>query len=171
MRNIIDVFEADGMARAARYRWTTGARARGSRTRLDDASILELMSRADDTGPDYEKRLLEIINMENWMRTWAMIDLGSFWDSFGNTNYKNSYIYKPRDSGWVQFVWDMDVGLGVDSRDPPNQALFPHKLNPTRITGLINIAILVIGISKGIPKRTEVDHSPSSHPVLHINNF
>ena len=58
-----------------------------------------------------------------------MIDLGSFWDSFGNTNYKNSYIYKPRDSGWVQFVWDMDVGLGVDSRDPPNQALFPSSVD------------------------------------------
>ena len=129
VRNIIDVFEADGMIRPARYRWTTGARARGSRTRLDDTSILELMKRANDTGPNYEKRLLEIINMENWMRTWAMIDLGSFWDSFGNTNYKNSYIYKPRDSGWVQFVWDMDVGLGVDSRDPPNQALFPSSVD------------------------------------------
>ncbi|MDC0281134.1 lamin tail domain-containing protein, partial [Akkermansiaceae bacterium] len=129
VRNIIDVFEADGMIRPARYRWTTGARARGSRTRLDDTSILELMKRSDDTGPNYEKRLLEIIDMENWMRTWAMIDLGSFWDSFGNTNYKNSYIYKPHDSGWVQFVWDMDVGLGVDSRDPPNQALFPSSVD------------------------------------------
>lgn len=129
VRNIIDVFEADGMIRPARYRWTTGARARGSRTRLDDTSILELMRRADDTGPDYEERLLEIIDMENWMRTWAMIDLGSFWDAFGNTNYKNSYIYKPSDSGWVQFVWDMDVGLGVDGRDPPTQALFPSNVD------------------------------------------
>ena len=129
VRNIIDVFEADGMIRPARYRWTTGARARGSRTRLDDTSILELMRRSDDTGPDYETRLLEIIDMENWMRTWAMIDLGSFWDAFGNTNYKNSYIYKPSGSGWVQFVWDMDVGLGVDGRDPPTQALFPSSVD------------------------------------------
>lgn len=129
VRNIIDVFEADGAIREARYRWTTGARARGSRTRLDDTTIVELMRRADDTGPDYEKRLLEIIDMENWMRTWAMIDLGSFWDAFGNTNYKNSYIYKPQDSGWVQFVWDMDVGLGTDGRDPPTQALFPSNVD------------------------------------------
>ena len=129
VRNIIDVFEADGEIRASRYRWTTGARARGSRTRLDDTSIVELMRRADDTGPDYEERLLEIIDMDNWMRTWAMIDLGSFWDAFGNTNYKNSYIYKPADSGWVQFVWDMDVGLGTDGRDPPTQALFPSNVD------------------------------------------
>lgn len=125
VRNIIDVFEADGMIREARYRWTTGARARGSRSRLDDTTILELMRRADNSGPDYEERLLEIIDMENWMRTWAMIDLGSFWDAFGNTNFKNTYLYKPSDSGWVQFVWDMDVGLGTDSRDQPTQPLFP----------------------------------------------
>jgi hypothetical protein len=129
VRNIIDVFEADGEIRANRYRWTTAKRARGSRTRLDETSILELMRRADDTGPDYEARLLEIIDMENWMRTWAMIDLGSFWDAFGNTNFKNTYLYKPRESGWVQFVWDMDVGLGTDSRDPPNQALFPSNVD------------------------------------------
>lgn len=129
VRNIIDVFEADGEIRATRYRWTTAKRARGSRTRLDETSIVELMRRADDTGPDYERRLLEVIDMENWMRTWAMIDLGSFWDSFGNTNYKNTYLYKPRESGWVQFVWDMDVGLGTDSRDPPNQPLFPSSVD------------------------------------------
>lgn len=129
VRNIIDVFEADGEVRVNRYRWTTAKRARGSRTRLDENSILELMRRADETGPDYEARLLEIIDMENWMRTWAMIDLGSFWDAFGNTNFKNTYLYKPRESGWVQFVWDMDVGLGTDSRDPPTQALFPPSVD------------------------------------------
>ena len=129
VRNIIDRFEADGEIRATRYRWTTAKRARGSRTRLDETSIVELMRRADDTGPDYEQRLLEVIDMENWMRTWAMIDLGSFWDAFGNTNYKNTYLYKPRQSGWVQFVWDMDVGLGTDSRDPPNQPLFPSNVD------------------------------------------
>ena len=136
VRNIIDVFEADGEIRANRYRWTTAKRARGSRTRLDETTILELMRRADATGPDYEKGLLEIINMENWMRTWAMIDLGSFWDAFGNTNFKNTYLYKPRDSGWVQFVWDMDVGLGVDRRDPPTQALFPPVLEGNGVENL-----------------------------------
>jgi len=129
VRNIIDVFEADGEIRATRYRWTTSARARGSRTRLDDTSIVDLMVRADDTSADYEERLAEIIDMDNWMRTWAMIDLGSFWDAFGNTNYKNSYIYKPDGGKWVQFVWDMDVGLGVDGRDPPTQALFPPNVD------------------------------------------
>jgi len=129
VRNIIDVFEADGEIRATRYRWTTGARSRGSRTRLDDTSIVDLMVRADNTGPDYEERLLEIIDMDNWMRTWAMMDLASYWDSFGNTNYKNTYIHKPENSGWVLFLWDLDVGLGVDGRDPPTQALFPSNVD------------------------------------------
>jgi hypothetical protein len=130
VRNVIDVFVADGTVRAARYRWTTGARARGSRTRLDDTSIVDLMQRADDTGPDYERRLLEIIEMDNWMRTFALIDLASYWDAFGNTNWKNTYIYKPNGEKWVQFTWDFDVGLGVDSRDPFNQALFPGNVDP-----------------------------------------
>ena len=113
VRNVIDVFEADGVIRPARYRWTTGARSRGSRTRLDDTSIIDLMQRADDTGPDYEQRLFEIIDMDNWMRTFALIDLASFWDAFGNRNWKNTYLYKPDGGKWVQFTWDFDVGLGV----------------------------------------------------------
>ncbi len=128
VRNVIDVFEADGMIRPARYRWTIGARARGSRTRLDDTSIVDLMQRADDTGPDYERRLAEVIDMDNWMRTWALIDLASFWDAFGNPNWKNTYLYKPDGGKWVQFTWDFDVGLGVFN-DPTNQALFPSNVD------------------------------------------
>jgi hypothetical protein len=128
VRNVIDVFEADGEIRPARYRWTTGARARGSRTRLDDTTIIDLMRRADATGADYEQDLLEIIDMENWMRTFALIDLASFWDAFGNPNWKNTYLYKPDGGKWVQFTWDFDVGLGVFN-DPTNQALFPGNVD------------------------------------------
>ncbi|MFP6897107.1 MAG: lamin tail domain-containing protein [Roseibacillus sp.] len=128
VRNVIDVFEVDGRIREARYRWTTGARARGSRTRLDDSSIVDLMQRADDTGPDYGQRLLEIIDMDNWMRTFALIDLASYWDAFGNPNWKNTYLYKPDGGKWVQFTWDFDVGLGVFN-DPTNQALFPGNVD------------------------------------------
>ncbi|MEJ6560087.1 MAG: lamin tail domain-containing protein [Akkermansiaceae bacterium] len=129
VRNLLDVFEADGVIRPARYRWTTGARARGSRTRLDDTSIIDLMQRADNTMADYEEELAEIIDMDNWMRTFALNDLASFWDSFGNPNWKNSYIYKQEGGKWVQFTWDFDVGLGTDGRDPPNQALFPSNVD------------------------------------------
>jgi hypothetical protein len=129
VRNLLDVFEADGVTRPARYRWTTGARARGSRTRLDDTSIVDLMERADATGPDYEKDLFEIIDMDNWMRTFALTDLASFWDSFGNRNWKNTYLYKPENEKWVQFTWDFDVGLGVFA-DPVDEPLFPSNVDP-----------------------------------------
>lgn len=129
VRNILDAFEADGVIRPGRYRWTTGARARGSRTRLDDSSIIDLMQRADATGPNYEKDLLEIIDMDNWMRTFALIDLASFWDAFGNPNWKNTYLYKPDGGKWVQFTWDFDVGLGVVN-DPTDQPLFPGNVDP-----------------------------------------
>jgi hypothetical protein len=129
VRNILDVFEADGVIRAGRYRWTTGARASGSRTRLDDTSIIDLMQRADATGPDYENDLLEIIDLDNWMRTFALIDLASFWDAFGNSNWKNTYLYKPDGGKWVQFTWDFDVGLGVVN-DPTDQPLFPGNVDP-----------------------------------------
>jgi hypothetical protein len=128
VRNLLDVFEADGVIRPARYRWTTGARSRGSRTMLDDTSIIDLMRRSDDAGPNYEPRLLEIIDMDNWMRTFALNDLSSYWDSFGNPNWKNTYLYKPDGGKWVQFTWDYDVGLGVFG-DPTNQALFPTNVD------------------------------------------
>jgi hypothetical protein len=128
VRPVLDVFVADRRIREARYRWTTAARARGSRTRLDDTSIVELMQRADDQSSHYEARLLETIDMENWMRTFAMNDLSSFWDSFGNRNWKNTYLYKPDGGKWVQLTWDFDVGLGVVS-DPPTAALFPSSVD------------------------------------------
>jgi hypothetical protein len=70
-----------------------------------------------------------VVDIDNWMRTFAFHDLCSFWDSMGNPNTKNTYIYKPLAGRWTQFTWDMDVGLGVFN-DPTNAALFPATADP-----------------------------------------
>ena len=58
-----------------------------------------------------------------------MNDLGSYWDGFGNGNKKNSYLYKPQQSGWKVLSWDFDVGLGVFG-DSPTAGLFDGSADP-----------------------------------------
>ena len=77
----------------------------------------------------YQAAVESVVDVENWMRTFAFHDLCSYWDSFGNPNTKNTYLYKPLAGRWTQFTWDMDVGLGVFV-DPTDTALFPATADP-----------------------------------------
>ncbi len=99
------------------------------RTANDYTPVFDMIDAANVTGPVYEPNLAGVIDMDNWMRTFAMNDLASFWDSFGNPNSKNAYVYKPQRSGWKIMSWDFDVGLGVFN-DPPDYPLFAGGVDP-----------------------------------------
>ena len=80
-------------------------------------------------GAAYEPAVRAKVDTTQWMRTFAMNDLGSYWDGFGNGNKKNSYLYKPQNSGWKVLSWDFDVGLGVFG-DSPTAGLFDGSADP-----------------------------------------
>jgi hypothetical protein len=69
---------------------------------------------------NYVPTIQALVDTDHWMRTFAMNDLASFWDAFGNSNGKNTFLYKPEHDTWKLFCWDFDVGLGVFNDSPTN---------------------------------------------------
>lgn len=119
--NTLERFPATGAKNAGRYRWNWRPRAvRGS---ANDFTDLFTLVDAANASLNYQSVVEGVVDMENWTRTFAMNDLASFWDAFGNGNGKNTFLYKPRFDGWKLYSWDFDVGLGVFN-DPPTAQLF-----------------------------------------------
>jgi hypothetical protein len=112
-----------GVKDVARYRWNWRPRAIDG-TANDFASLFELVDAANATGPGYQSAVECIVDVPHWAKTFAMNDLSSFWDAFGNPNGKNTYLYKPERSGWKLMCWDFDVGLGTGHADPTDRVLF-----------------------------------------------
>ena len=96
-------------------------------------NFLRLIEAANAPAADYVRAVNSVVDMRNWMRTFAMADLVAFWDSFGNSNGKNTYLYKPQREGWQLIGWDFDVGLGQFRNDQTYAPLFDTGIDPTLI--------------------------------------
>ncbi|MFO1499803.1 MAG: lamin tail domain-containing protein [Verrucomicrobiota bacterium] len=119
--NTLEDFSSGGVKKVSRYRWNWRPRAvHGS---ANDFSDLFTLVDAVNSSSNYIANVQSQVEMEHWMRTFAMNDLASYWDGFGNPNAKNTFLYKPERGRWQLLCWDFDVGLGVFN-DPPNAALF-----------------------------------------------
>ncbi len=126
--NSLERFTSSGTLKTARYRWNWRARADDSQ--LDDSGLLALVEAMNAPSNAYQSAVEGLVNVEDWMRMFAMNDLCSYWDGFGNPNAKNTFLYQTQDTGWRLIPWDFDVGLGVFN-DPVNDALFPSNVDPT----------------------------------------
>ena len=123
-----------GEKKTARYRWNWRPRA-VKRSAHDFSSLFTLVDAVSTRGSNsFVKAVSTVVDVDHWMRTFAMNDLASYWDAFGNPNSKNTYLYKPQNSGWKLFSWDFDVGLGTFG-DPTDAPLFDPIGDPgvTRI--------------------------------------
>lgn len=119
----------DGSYWTARDRrtWTHGS---GHDDAHDFNGIRSLIEAAQAPENKYLDAINSKANLRQWMRTFAMNDLGSFWDTFGNPGRKNAYLFESLQTGkWDVVVWDMDVGLGV-LNDPVSTELFPTNIDP-----------------------------------------
>jgi hypothetical protein len=112
-----------GVKKTARYRWVWRPRAIDG-TANDFADLFNLVDAANAPANGYQTAMESLVDIEHWTRTFAMNDLASFWDAFGNPNAKNTYLYKPDGDRWKLMCYDFDVGLGVFN-DPVNDPLFP----------------------------------------------
>ncbi|MGI8605388.1 MAG: lamin tail domain-containing protein [Verrucomicrobiales bacterium] len=127
--NILRHYDTAGQHKLARYRWNWRPRASRSANEFGDIFTLIDAVNVPTTAANYQAAIESVVDVENWMRTFAFHDLCSYWDALGNPNTKNTYLYKPLAGHWTQFTWDMDVGLGVFN-DPTNAALFPPTADP-----------------------------------------
>lgn len=119
----------NGEKKTARYRWNWRPRA-VKRSAHDFSALYTLIDAVNTPGSNsFVNAMMSVADMDHWMRTFAMNDLASYWDAFGNPNAKNTYLYKPQNSGWKLYSWDFDVGLGVFN-DPVDAALFDTLGDP-----------------------------------------
>ena len=138
--NSLEIFTSGGVKKTARYRWNWRPRAAGGSAN-DFSDLFALVDAVNVTGAGYQSTVENLVDMPNWMRTFALDDLASFWDAFGNPNAKNTFLYKPQYDGWKLMSWDFDVGLGVFN-DPTDSALFPAGIDPT-VTRMYNTPVFV----------------------------
>lgn len=130
-----------GAKKQARYRWVWKPRAIHG-TANDYTGIFNLIDAANAASAGFQTAMESQADMEHWMRTFAVNDMASYWDAFGNPNAKNTYLYKPEDGRWQLMCWDMDVGLGAATVNAAGEAvdaaLFP-TLNDTQMNRVYTV--------------------------------
>lgn len=130
----------DGAYKTARYRWSWRKRA-VDRSANDYTSLFNLVSAT--TSGRFEEEVSALVDVENWMRVFALERVVGNWDSFGMSRGKNMYIFKPAAGKWRLMPWDIDFTLG--SGNAPEDGLF-GGIDPTAntmfFTPLFNRAML-----------------------------
>ncbi len=126
-----------GVLKTPRYRWCWQPRSTDG-DQNDFSALFGLVNAVNTTGAGYVNAVSAQADMDQWMRNFAFADLCCFWDTFGNRNHKNAYLYKPARGRWQVLMNDMDIGLGGDNgtADPPSSsALFPTgSIDPPLLT-------------------------------------
>ena len=122
----LENFVSGGIKKVSRYRWSW--RPRGGN--VNDYSTLFSLVDLVNTNSHYVSSMQAGIDIDQWMRTFVMNDLGAYWDAFGNFNSKNTFLYLPNNDRWKLICWDMDLGLGIHILDPPDAPLFQFS-DPT----------------------------------------
>lgn len=98
----------DGRKNTARYRWNWLPRAVQDSAN-DFSRLFELVDAANDPDPaTYRTRLATQVDMEQWMRVFALENIVVNFDAWGYDIGKNMYAYAPPQGRWRLFLWDID---------------------------------------------------------------
>ncbi|MDA7511183.1 lamin tail domain-containing protein, partial [Verrucomicrobia bacterium] len=96
-------------------RWSWEKRPNGGY--VDDySSLLELVEALNAGNASYEKEVDALVDVEQWMRIFAVRHIVGDWDGYGYDRGKNMSTYKPKDGKWKMILWDLDFSLGGGSR-------------------------------------------------------
>ncbi|MDB4506600.1 lamin tail domain-containing protein [Akkermansiaceae bacterium] len=128
------------------YRW--GFQIRSDRDRDDYSKIVALNQAFDLTGAAFKAAMDELIDVDQWMRTFAMLSLNGNDDTFGRIWEHNIRFYvRPTDGKIIALLWDLDRAfrLGTSgSLTSGLQSAFPstQDARATRSAGIWSIAQL-----------------------------
>ncbi len=101
-----------GHKKLARYRWNWAKRAvQGSTTNY--ANLYKLVDAVNHPGlgANYRKTLEAQMDVDNWLRTYAVQHVVGNYDSFAYGSGQNMYTYKPVGDTWKLFIWDVDFAF------------------------------------------------------------
>lgn len=111
-----------GAIKLARYRWDWRKRAVQDSAN-NYTNLFNLVNAVNDTSSSYTAQVENLVDVNEWMRTFALQHIVGNWDAYGHGRGKNSYLYKPNDGRWVVIPWDIDFVLGLQS-DATNADIF-----------------------------------------------
>ena len=117
-----DALTGERYKKTARYRWNWQKRVIQDSAH-DFTNLFSLVDAVNVTGPSYTSAVDELVDVDQWMRTFAAEHLFGNWDSYGNRNGQNMYAYKPERGRWQLLIWDLDIALGGSS-DAATSSLF-----------------------------------------------
>jgi hypothetical protein len=114
-----------GALKLARYRWNWLVRG-AEGTANDYTNVLQLINVATDyANTNYAANVESLVDVDGWLRYFAINHAVGNWDSVGYQNQQNTYSYKPRNGRWELILWDANIVLGNSRSDgPSNLPLF-----------------------------------------------
>ncbi len=111
----------NGQYNQSRYRFNWQGRPTGT-TANDFTNLFALVTAANDRTANFIPNLLNVADVDQWMRTFALDGCLGNWDTWGTGNSQNKYLYFQPGGRWRILPWDMDWVLGLG--DPTNRRLF-----------------------------------------------
>lgn len=118
------ILTTNGVKKTARYRWNWRKRAL-SDSAHNYTNLFQLVDAVNVTS-NYTEQVEALVDVEQWMRVFALERIIGNWDSYGYTAGQghNLYAYKPASGRWKMLLWDLDVAFGVDGNIAATQPLF-----------------------------------------------
>lgn len=111
-----------GAKKLARYRWNWRKRAVNDSAN-SYTNLLALVDAVNTAGAEDLTRHVEaLVDVDEWMRTFASRHIVGDWDSYGYRRGKNMFAYKPEHGKWQLLNWDISFDLGLG--DGTSSSLF-----------------------------------------------
>ena len=107
----LERFLSQGSYKMARYRWIFQRRPNDG-TANNFTNIFDLATTANATGASYVPNLLNLADIEQWMRCEVFDRAMGNWDAWGYNVGQNMFIYKQPGARWVLMPWDIDFTFG-----------------------------------------------------------
>jgi hypothetical protein len=109
-----------GAKKLARYRWNWAARA-FRETANNYTNLFALMDAATTgvPGEAYTRTIESAIDVDQWMRTFAVEHIVGNVDSWGYGGGQNMYTYKPVGDTWKLMIWDIDFAFAWSTPQEP----------------------------------------------------
>ncbi|PYJ97404.1 MAG: hypothetical protein DME23_15695, partial [Verrucomicrobia bacterium] len=112
-----------GQKKLARYRWTFAKRAvQGSASNYTNLFVLVDAANFTGLGANYRRQLESVVDVDNWLKTYAVEHVVGNNDSFAYGGGQNMYSYKPVGDTWKQMIWDIDFAFA--SQGPTGDDVF-----------------------------------------------
>jgi hypothetical protein len=106
-----------GVKKTARYRWHWKKRAVKSSAN-DFQSVFNLVNAANTANTTaLVNNFSALVDVNQWMRVFAVEHIMVNWDSYGFRRGKNMYTYKPANGKWMMLPWDIDFLLQDAQQD------------------------------------------------------